>query len=641
MQAQSKQDLYFGQLAIKRKFATRSQVEECLERQKKDFQQGKPVRRLGDIMVAREYFSKEEAEAIYKTQKRMLDSKEDNLVDQVIARYRIKSQIGKGGMGNVYNAEQISMSRPIALKILKKELAQDKTYIQRFVREARSAGTLNHTNIIQVHDVGNFRGLYYFSMELISGKNVQEIIDEQGTIKPRAALKIIMDIAKALEHAAKHDIIHRDIKPENIMITQDGLTKLADLGLAKKTSTPEEAMVTQAVVAMGTPFYMSPEQAADSRSVDQRSDIFSLGASFYHMLTGKVPFRGKTVLETLMKLSKDEPIPPKQIVSTIPMSYCQVIKKMMAKNVDARYQSATELLHDLKKLGERKTLGLPKDQVAAKARLARMRAKRMRKRLMIAAPVVLIAAVIMFFILTQNPDNPPTQPPPASPQDDTGNNGDMDKPQTPTQPPALKNPISIIPTDIKAPFQRDYTFADKKEMKYNPIAGHWSGTPNNTLRGKPDPTSGVADAVVIMFAGTFFREYQCDVEIHGTDGQPGILFAGPSTHEAAKTNPYFSFHLAKNGKQWLIRRSDTPQALAIGGTPQKAYTPQKPFVLSITKRIINPDKEICRFTFFINSTMVHARTSSNAPLSYIGLVASRAPITISRISIQGDPIERK
>jgi serine/threonine-protein kinase len=205
-----------------------------------------------------------------------------------------------------------------------------------------------HENIVQVYDVGKDRGLYYFAMELVEGGTVEDQFAEVDPLPIKRALGFIIQIAHALEAAEKHHIIHRDIKPENIMLTRQGTAKLADMGLAK--SLKEEKGLTASGVAMGTPWFMPPEQATDARSVDHRGDIYSLGATFYRMVTGQPPFDGRNATEIMMKVVQKQCPPAHEINTFVPVSVSKVIGKMMAKDPNKRFQTAVEMLRVLEKL---------------------------------------------------------------------------------------------------------------------------------------------------------------------------------------------------------------------------------------------------------------------------------------------------
>ncbi|MCZ7645083.1 MAG: protein kinase [Planctomycetota bacterium] len=257
--------------------------------------------------------------------------------------YRLLEMIGSGGMGKVYKARQIAMERDVALKLLPPDLAKNGKYIRRFIREARAAGMLNHANLVRVYDVGEADGRYYISMEYVEGRTVKQYIRREGRVPFLEALKIIEQVAAALDCAHQHKIVHRDIKPDNIMLSPRGDVKLCDLGLAKILEGSLQDTDTQDGQTMGTPHYMSPEQAKAAGDLDGRSDLFSLGATLYHMVTGKVPFDGESSWEILMKVTGEEPVRPDRLEPLLPPPYTRMIQRLMAKSPAERYQNAEEV----------------------------------------------------------------------------------------------------------------------------------------------------------------------------------------------------------------------------------------------------------------------------------------------------------
>ena len=267
----------------------------------------------------------------------------DDLVGKTLAGYEVKKLLGAGGMGKVYLARQISIDRPVALKILAARLAENENFTKRFIREAQAAGRLLHPNLVTVFDAGKENNTYFFSMEYVKGEPASKLIFETGRIAPVEALRIVRQVAEALRCAFEHGIIHRDIKPDNIMITPSGLVKLADLGLAKQIESESgESGLTVAGAVMGTPHYLAPEQARNSKDVDQRADIYSLGCTLYHMLTGCVPFSGSSTYEILRKHEIEEPEFPAD--SAVPESVQQLVRNMMAKDADDRPQTPTDVV---------------------------------------------------------------------------------------------------------------------------------------------------------------------------------------------------------------------------------------------------------------------------------------------------------
>jgi len=215
--------------------------------------------------------------------------------------YEIIERLGKGGMGAVYKAEQTSLGRIVAIKVLFEELSKNDTLIQRFEREARAAAKLTHPNLIHVYDFGKSDKVHFITMEFVDGKTVYQLIRDMGKINPKKTLEIALKVAEALDYAFQNGIIHRDIKPENIMIDSIGEVKIADMGLAKEIGgdKDEHGNITMMGERLGTPYYMSPEQIKETRSVDHRADIYSLGTTMFHMITGRRPFAGATSVETM------------------------------------------------------------------------------------------------------------------------------------------------------------------------------------------------------------------------------------------------------------------------------------------------------------------------------------------------------
>lgn len=255
-----------------------------------------------------------------------------------IPGYRIVSLLGHGGMGEVYHAVQVSMERDVALKVLSAKLAENETFIQRFEREARSAGRLSHNNLIRVYDFGRHGDTYYYSMEYIEGPTVDQEIKKSDRIEQERALEIAASVAEALEYAGDSGLIHRDIKPENIMIAKDGCVKVADMGLVKQVDDSGEGALTMAGERLGTPYYMSPEQIRETKNVDHRADIYSLGASLFHMVTGRRPYIGKTPVEIMQNVLKGDADFNDEERGFLHDSVMKLIMDLMEKNQRQRIQ---------------------------------------------------------------------------------------------------------------------------------------------------------------------------------------------------------------------------------------------------------------------------------------------------------------
>ena len=267
-----------------------------------------------------------------------------NLEGKIIGnRYEILEIIGKGGMATVYKAQDQVLRRYVAIKVLREEFTTDEEFIRRFNTEAQSAASLAHQNIVSIYDVGNQDNIYYIVMELIQGKTLKQIIDEDGVLPWKWSLNIAIQIASALEVAHRNNIVHRDIKPHNIIITEDGIAKVTDFGIAKAVS---NSTITAFGTTIGSVHYFSPEHARGGYT-DAKSDLYSLGVVMYEMLTGRVPFDADTPVSIALKHMQEKPVEPIKLNPSIPYSVNKIIMKAMEKDANLRYQSATEMLKDL------------------------------------------------------------------------------------------------------------------------------------------------------------------------------------------------------------------------------------------------------------------------------------------------------
>ncbi|MCK5834547.1 MAG: serine/threonine protein kinase [Lentisphaeria bacterium] len=261
----------------------------------------------------------------------------------------LQGKLGQGGVGTVYEAHQISLDRSVALKILMSQFAQDKTFVEDFIREARSAARLNHPNIVQAFAVGQDDGVFFCAMELVRGETLKDVIEREGHISIPASFKIMRQMSEAINFAWQtSQLVHRDIKPDNIMITEKDVAKLADLGLARVASESE----VEGDEIMGTPQYISPEQLLGLKT-DVRTDIYSLGATWYHAITGEFPYMADTPQEIAQMHLEATLVPPITLNPDIPKVLSVMICKMMAKHPEDRYADAEELIKDIK-LAEKK-----------------------------------------------------------------------------------------------------------------------------------------------------------------------------------------------------------------------------------------------------------------------------------------------
>ncbi len=267
-----------------------------------------------------------------------------NLVGKVIGnRYEILEKIGEGGMATVYKARCNILKRYVAVKVLRDEFITDEEFIKRFNTEAQAAASLTHPNIVSIFDVGHEENIYYIVMELVQGKTLKEIISQDGVLPWKWSVNIAIQVASALETAHKNNIVHRDIKPHNIMITEDGIAKVTDFGIAKAVS---NSTITAFGTTIGSVHYFSPEHARGGFT-DAKSDLYSLGVVMYEMLTGRVPFDADTQVSIALKHMQEKPVEPIKLNPSIPYAVNKIIMKAMEKDISQRYQSATEMLKDL------------------------------------------------------------------------------------------------------------------------------------------------------------------------------------------------------------------------------------------------------------------------------------------------------
>ena len=284
--------------------------------------------------------------------------------------YAIERELGRGGMGTVYLARQLSLDRNVALKVMGKRWATDPIFVARFTREAYAAAQLSHPNIVQIFDIGEINGTRFFSMEYVPGHTLAELVKLRGKLDTETAVGYVLQAARGLKHAHDRGMIHRDVKPDNLMLDEQGLVKVGDLGLVKTAGTrrvddqltgrhvqPDgrpvnglgslPADMTGARIALGTPAYMSPEQCRDAANVDHRADIYSLGCTLYVLVTGRQPFNGTTAVELMTKHAYEPLVPPEHIVARVPKEVSEIIQRMMEKDANDRFQSMGEVIRTL------------------------------------------------------------------------------------------------------------------------------------------------------------------------------------------------------------------------------------------------------------------------------------------------------
>ncbi len=270
-----------------------------------------------------------------------------DLPPDIIVGYELTHRIAEGGMGAVFRGRQKSLDRAVAVKVLKPRLAKDKSFLRRFRREARAVASLNHRHIVSAIDVGTSRGWHYLVMEFVDGPTLQAVLDERGKLSENAAIRVVFQVCAALRHAHGHGFVHRDVKPDNVILTSKGDAKLCDLGLAKNVDA-EATVLTQMGAAMGTPLYISPEQAKGEDVVDIRADIYALGATFYHAVCGRAPFEGKTAAVLMTKHLTEIPVPAKVRNPRLSDGTSEIIGRMLAKEPDDRYATPSDVMRELK-----------------------------------------------------------------------------------------------------------------------------------------------------------------------------------------------------------------------------------------------------------------------------------------------------
>ena len=338
-------DTEVGKVVVDMGLATKTEIDYCREQQK---QASDPNQRsLADLLVENSFITANQA-------KRIRSRLEEQRTSQ-IPGYQLLGLLGKGAMAKVYKARQLSLDRVVAIKVLPKRMADNPDFIERFYKEGRAAARLSHNNIVQAIDVGSTPDdLHYFVMEYVEGKTLYDImqpppVGEGRAFSEQEALDITIQIAEALSHAHRRGLIHRDVKPKNIILTPQGIAKLTDLGLARERN-DKAAAESEAGKAYGTPYYISPEQIRGEVDIDFRADIYSLGATMYHLVTGQPPFDGDTPSAVMHKHLKQQLVPPDHINTSLSAGIGEIIEVGMAKNRDERYTSTEDMLEDLRLL---------------------------------------------------------------------------------------------------------------------------------------------------------------------------------------------------------------------------------------------------------------------------------------------------
>ena len=323
-----------GRVMIDRGLVSDSELQQAINRRDLD-----PGGSLADVLLNAGFVTNSQMD-------RVRSEIESERSTQRIPGYKIMRKLGSGAMATVFLARQISLDRLVAIKVLPRRYSDNADFIARFQKEGRAAAKLNDPNIVAAYDVGNSGDHHYFVMEYVDGDTVYDRITANKRFEESQSISVANQVASALRHAHDRGFIHRDIKPKNVMITKDGLVKLADLGLARALS-DKEAAEAEAGRAFGTPFYISPEQIRGKVDIGPQADIYGLGATLYHMVTGSVPFKGKSPSEVMHRHLKEPLVAPDHLNPGLSSGLAQVIEMMMAKDPADRYRNAEELLEDL------------------------------------------------------------------------------------------------------------------------------------------------------------------------------------------------------------------------------------------------------------------------------------------------------
>lgn len=323
------------QRMLEQGLATQEQIDEATEISSKLTEMGMQARSVAEVLQEKGVITEEQLEDL-RREERKAEGKEQ------IAGYRLDQKLGEGAMGSVYKARQLSLDRDVAIKVLAPHLSEDESYVKRFFTEAKAVARLNHTNIISGIDVGEAGGVKYLVMEYADGQTVASLLDRGGSMDEERVLGIGLMMARALDHAHRNNLIHRDVKPDNIILTKDGVAKLCDLGLAKmETHEGDEP------ARMGTAAYISPEQARGEHDLTERADLYSLGCTLFHMLTGREPFEGADAGAVLQRHISEAAPSVRSFDPTISERTELLVQTLMAKDPADRIHTAKELIGTL------------------------------------------------------------------------------------------------------------------------------------------------------------------------------------------------------------------------------------------------------------------------------------------------------
>jgi predicted Ser/Thr protein kinase/outer membrane biosynthesis protein TonB len=509
----------------------------------------------------------------------MAEDADDPLIGKELGRCLIQRKLGQGGMGAVYLAQHPGLNRAVAIKVLPGDLAGTPEFRERFIREARLAARLEHPNVVQVHDVGHEQGYHYIAMQYVEGKSLDAWLKERKKLTAGEALSMTKRIAAALSAASKLGIVHRDIKPHNILISKDGVVKVADFGLAKDEDANRS--ISEPGVVMGTPYYMSPEQAK-GENVDHRSDLYSLGATLYHMLTGKRLFDGGgSPVSIVMKQAGDEqPVPARQLEPSIPEPVDAFLSKLLQKNPANRFQSADEVIRALDGLKH------PAATIAPAAAVMPPQ----RKAAIIALPIagILIVGIILGLVLGRGgrqPDPLPAPPPPAGktaekPVEKPAEKPVVKAPEIEEKP--VEKPVEKSAPPPKEPMPREKILAKFKDAtekrlteevmaRTEELLKAVQARDTKTIRSMLDEIAfgQLSDAAVLelftrnpvdkMLEGWEFQDVEIRMRIPGARPQPHAITIMTYTLKLPKgtmtlTDQHIQWIKKLEGGKWLVTR---------------------------------------------------------------------------------------
>ncbi len=344
----SPDDLSLAKRVVEQGVCQQAEVDECLAAQRKAEQNGQ-LELLGDLLTQRGFLTKSQLARLLQTGSVVPPQTVPSTLR--LGPYELLLKLGEGGMGAVYKANDTRNGKIVAIKVLPRSKARDEMFVKRFEMEARATFELDHPNIVHGYDIGNSDGYHYLVIEFVQGYDLCALLEQRGRFTEIEALNILEQMAKALDHIHTEHLVHRDIKPENILVGEDGIAKLTDMGLTvDDPAHGRRRRLTQAGIAMGTPFYLSPEQIKGESDVDIRSDIYALGATTYEMITGRPPFEGDTPAIVMLKHLNEYVPSPHDLDRIVSINFCHLLERMMAKDPFHRYQTPYELLQDVRRV---------------------------------------------------------------------------------------------------------------------------------------------------------------------------------------------------------------------------------------------------------------------------------------------------